>query len=76
MQTITPELIESTAREVLLYFQQFNSKLTINVYKQLSFDTKSSLYQGYKLGNNREANRVIRWLVARGLDLVMLPYKK
>lgn len=76
MQTITSELIDSTAGEVLLYFQQFNNKLTIDIYKQLAFNVKINLYKAYKLSNMSESNFVTKWVISKSLDLIMLPYVK
>jgi hypothetical protein len=73
---ITPELIDSTAGEVVLYFQQFNNKLTIDIYKQLAFNVKVNLYKAYKLNNMSENNFVIKWVISKSLDLIMLPYVK
>lgn len=76
MKTITPELINSTAEEVVLYFQQFNNRLTIDIYKQLAFNVKVNLYKAYKLSSNSESNFVIKWVISKSLDLIMLPYVK
>ena len=73
---ITPELIDSTAGEVLLYFQQFNNKLTIDIYKQLAFNVKVNLYKSYKLSSNLESNFVIKWVISKLLDFIVLPYVK
>lgn len=72
---ITPELIDSTAREVVLYFQQFNNKLTIDIYKQLAFNVKVNLYESYKLKNMPERIES-KWVISKLLDLIMLPYVK
>lgn len=72
---ITPELIDSTAGEVVLYFQQFNNKLTINIYKQLAFNVKVNLYKSYKLKNMLERIES-KWVISKLLDLIMLPYVK